>query len=206
MKKVLVLGGSGRVGSKLIEYAIQENFEVSTILRSPSENLEKFSKLQIFFSDLNHPENLSKAFENKDCIFSCLSGRKTKPDYSILSKGCDAILNFSECKRIIFIGGAGVLEDKEFGLRRNRPNYPEIFKNVSSENLKVLEKLKKSDKDWSFLAAPEMPIGERTKKYRLEKDYLPENGNRISVEDVADAMLKIIDLDWTKKFKIGISY
>lgn len=206
MKKALVLGGSGRVGSKLIEYLLDEGFEVSTILRTPNLNLDKFAKLKIYFGDLNFSENLSDVFKKQDCIFSCLSGRKTKPDYSILSKGCDAVLNYSDCKRVILIGGAGILNDKEFGLRRNRPNYPEIFKNVSSENLKVLEKLKKSDKDWSFLAAPEMPSGERTKNYRLEKDFLPENGNRISVEDVADAMLKIINLDWTKKTRVGIAY
>jgi uncharacterized protein len=206
MKNILVIGGSGRVGSQLIEYLIEENFSVRTILRTKNEILEKYSNLEIIYDDVSKPKKADSWFLGIDAVYSCLSGRKTKPDYSILTKGVSLILNHSICNRLILIGGAGILHDEEFGFRRNRPGYPEIFKLVSSENLKVWKELENSNKEWSFLCAPEMPSGERTKKYRLKKNFLPENGNRISVEDVADAMLKILEEEWSFRSRIGISY
>ena len=112
----------------------------------------------------------------------------------------------SGAKRILSVAGAGILDDTEHGLRRSRPNYPEIFRKVSAENWKVYESLEKSSINWTMVCAPEMPEEKRTGIYRTTNDYLPVDGTRISVEDVADFILKNLETKATFRKRIGIAY
>ena len=206
---VVIFGASGRVGSSLVEYCLEKNDSITACSRNLT-NLERFSdKIILKELDVKNLNSVTQVINKDSIVYSCLSGRNSKPDYSVLSIGIQNMIqamNQVGSKRIVIVAGAGILLDKEFGLRRNRPNYPEIFKMVSAENLIVLDKLKNSNLEWSILCCPEMPYGERTGKYRIEVDYLPESGNRISVQDVADAMLNITENKFYFQKKIGICY
>ncbi|MCB1179360.1 MAG: NAD(P)H-binding protein, partial [Leptospiraceae bacterium] len=196
MKKILLVGSTGRVGGKVKEYVLKENkHKLRVLVRNP-DILENEKDLEIVKGDIKNFEEVKKACEGVDIIISTLSGRKTKPDYSVLSEGIKNLImamKENSIKRIINLGGSGILKDKDFGLRRNKPGYPQIFKNVSSENLKVESLLIESNLDWTFVCAPEMPYGELTKKFRTEVNYLPGNGSRISVEDVAFYLCQILE-------------
>lgn len=203
---ILVFGATGRVGSKLVQYCQEESHTVSVFVRSGGM---VSGAINTFQGDVKDFSEVAKACQGQDVILSALSGRSTKPDYSVLSIAVENYLQAAKIhsiKRIFIVGGAGILKDMEFGQRRNRPNYPAFFQIVSQENLKVLESLQNSTLNWTMVAAPEMPEGERTGKYRTEIDYLPENGNRISVEDVADFIVKnISNSDYYQKL-VGIAY
>ena len=209
MKKIIVLGASGRVGQKLVEYALTENYLVTAFVRNENKFLIKHPNLQIRTGDVFNEKEVTNAIEGQDVVISALSGRSTKPDYSVLSVGMKYIISGMEkfgVSRILNVAGAGILEDKEFGLRRNRPNYPETFKFVSAENWKVFEFLKTTNVRWTIVCAPEMPNETRTGIYRTATNYLPEGGRRISVEDVADFILKNLETEVTFKQRIGIAY
>lgn len=207
--KALVIGATGRVGKKLIEYLLEDGHTVNAYLRSPENLLTENERLSIFIGDVQNYEALSESMLKVDAVFSCLSGRETKPDYSILSKGIKNITEVMgdlKVKRILSVAGAGILNDREFGLRRNRPGYPEIFKNVSAENLKVRDFLETTDTNWTLVSCPEIPDGDRTGTYRTEIDYLPEGGSRISTGDVADFMIKNVGTKEYFRKRVGISY
>ncbi len=207
-KKILIIGATGRVGKKLLEYSLEENANVSVLVRDDS-NLMLREKIKIFYGDVLHKENLDEPIRGQDIIFSCLSGRKTKPDYTVLSLGIQNILESMQkhkVNRILNVAGAGILNDKEYGLRRNRPHYPGIFLKVSEENLKVLNILENSNISYTCVCAPEMPEGEKTGVYRVEIDYLPENGSRISTGDVAHFLISASGNPNYFRKKVGIAY
>ena len=206
MKKVLILGANGRVGFRLVKLFLEKNFLVTALVRD-SKNLDlSHPNLEIIEIDLREKEKLNSLIQDKDIILSCLSGKKTKPDYSILSIPIFNMLEEIQTQRLIIVAGAGILDDEEYGLRRNRPNYPEIFKWVSAENWKIYEVLKKTEVRWTMLCCPEMPDGAETNQFRLKKDYLPENGNRISTGDVALAILAILDDKTYFNSRVGLAY
>jgi len=208
-KKILVVGGSGRVGQKLVEYCLEEKAKVRSFVRNPEKLQLQDSNLELYVGDVKNSLQVEEALEGIDIVFSTLSGRSTKPDYSILSVGMRNILEAmkkQKVTRILNVGGAGILDDEVYGLRRNSPTYPSIFLPVSEENLKVLFLLKESNLDWTMVCAPEMPKGERTGIYRTKINYLPKEGRRISVEDVADFMLDICLNSNYYKTKVGIAY
>lgn len=208
-KNILIIGASGRVGQKLVEYSLEAGARVRAFVRNPNSIPFNNSNLEIFLGDVTEAPAVEKAVESMDIVFSSLSGRSTKPDYSVLSIGIENIIlgmKSQNVKRLMNVAGAGILDDEKYGLRRDRPGYPIFFRNVSSENLKVLSLLKNSDLDWTTICAPEMPDGIRTESYRVEINYLPENGNRIHVEDVADFMITQCFNEKYYGNKIGIAY
>jgi putative NADH-flavin reductase len=160
MKNIIIFGASGRVGQKLIEYALADNFKVTAFVRDTAKVNINHTNLEVIKGNVFQLDEVENAVKGKDFVLSALSGRSSKPDYSVLSTGMKNIISGMEkfdIKRIICVAGAGILEDKEFGLRRNRPNYPEIFRLVSAENWKVFEYLQKTARNWTMVCAPEMP-------------------------------------------------
>lgn len=209
MKNIIVFGASGRVGKKLVEYALNDKYRVTAFVRNPDNLKIKHANLEIFMGDVFNVREVENAIRGNDFVISALSGRSTKPDYSVLSTGMKNIITGMEksgVKRILSVAGAGILDDLEYGLRRNRPKYPEIFKLVSAENWKVYEALQKTNANWTMVCAPEMPEEKRTGIYRTANDYLPIDGKIISAEDVADFILKNLETETTYKKRVGIAY
>ncbi|HNI91573.1 MAG TPA: SDR family oxidoreductase, partial [Leptospiraceae bacterium] len=205
----LIIGATGRVGQRLVQYSLNSNYKVTALVRDKSKLKSTNPNLEVIVGSVLDPQIIEEAIQGKEFVLTALSGRSTKPDYSVLSKGIENVVTCMEkakVKRLISVAGAGILDDSEFGLRRNRPNYPEIFKLVSAENWKIYEYLKTKEINWTLVCAPEMPEEKRTGVYRATNDYLPLGGRRISVEDVADYILKILDEPETFKKRIGISY
>lgn len=208
MNRILIIGASGRVGKKLTQF-LSGNNKVTALVRDKNKINLSNPNLEIVEGDVFDLRKLEEISIGQNYILSALSGRSTKPDYSVLSTGIHNIVSAmkkNKIRRLISVAGAGILDDSEYGLRRNRPNYPETFKLVSAENWKIFEFLKTTEINWTLVCAPEMPEEKRTGIYRTTNDYLPIGGKRISVEDVADYIIKILDDTDTFQKRIGISY
>ena len=77
-KKIVILGATGTVGSKISENLLKEGHQVAVIARH-GERLEKFRSMgaEIIASDVNDVETLTNAFKNAGSAFRC-KGRKYK--------------------------------------------------------------------------------------------------------------------------------
>jgi uncharacterized protein len=211
-KKILLIGSTGRVGGKVLELSLEFGFVLNLLVRNQdnlSEKIHSDKNITTIVGNVLQLDILKSSMIDCDYIISTLSARKTKPDYSILSEGMKNIIEsmkINSINRLIVVSGAGVLDDIQYGKYRDRPNYPQIFRSVSQENLKVLELLEKSKIDYTMICAPEMPFGELSKEFRVGIDFMPDGGRRISVEDVAFFSLKCLeDKEYFRK-KIGIAY
>ncbi|MHA8087424.1 NAD-dependent epimerase/dehydratase family protein [Aquirufa sp. Wall-65K1] len=77
IKKILVTGGAGMIGSNLVAKLLSENFEVTIIdnfWRGSIENLkytckENFSKIRIITADLSTPGDWYRYFYEVDCVY-----------------------------------------------------------------------------------------------------------------------------------------
>ena len=75
MKKVLVTGGCGFIGSHLTEKLIELGYEVTIIDNLSTgrlENIKKFKKkLKFFKLDIIEKNKIEKYFKNIDIVFHC---------------------------------------------------------------------------------------------------------------------------------------
>lgn len=110
--------------------------------------------------------------------------------------------------RIISVGTAGILQSR---------TEPDLLRYQSSESKRKLTRaaedhhkaytlLKESGLDWTIVCPTYLPDGEITGTYRVEKDFLPVDGSKISTGDTAHFTFSLIREPRFSESRVGIAY
>lgn len=203
MKKLVIIGASGYVGSALLQEALRRGYEVKAIVRHPEKITVKDQKLQIVQGDISSEEAVSQFVKGADAVISAYNPGWQNPDiyeetlrnYPFIINGCKK----AGIKRLQIVGGAGSLFIAP-GLRlMDSGEVPEKLLPGIKALAEVLFRFLLPEKsiDWVFLSpSASLEPGQRTGKYRTGKDDLLTNEkgeSKISVEDYAVAMLDELD-------------
>lgn len=199
MKKILLIGASGFVGSALLNEALNRNIQLTAVVRNPERIKISNPNLKIIKADVNSAAEIAEAAKSFDAVISAYNpGWKNPNIYEETLKTYPIILDGvkkSGVKRLLIVGGAGTLFISP-GVRLVDSGAipPEIIGGVKSLGEFYLNTLmKEKDIDWVFFSpAGALEPGERTGKYRLGKDDLIKNEkgeSKISVQDYAKAMI-----------------
>lgn len=207
--KILVFGASGRVGSKLLEYGLAAGHEMFAFVRNPSKIPGQTPRLHRIQGDAEDPESIQAAIPGMDLILFALGTNQFKPPITLMS---DALLFILEAMqtfqvpRIIAVAGAGILQEDAQTLKMNAAGFPAIFRPISEEYWRMFELLRDSDREWTLVCPPTMPERVRTGQYRVLAEYLPEGGQQIFVEDLADFILREIEARQFLRQRVGLAY
>jgi putative NADH-flavin reductase len=199
MKKVVIIGASGFVGSAILNETLNRGIKVTAVVRDPEKIKFSNSDLTIIKADISSAENVAEICKGFDAVISAYNPGWANPNiYEETLKTYPAILEGVKkagVKRLLIVGGAGTLFVAP-GLRVVDSGVipQEIMGGVKSLGEFYLNTLMNEKSiDWVFFSpAGNIAPGERTGKYRLGKDDLimDENGaSNISVEDYAKAMV-----------------
>ncbi|MYL64650.1 NAD(P)H-binding protein [Bacillus hwajinpoensis] len=203
---IFILGATGRVGSKVLKQAVRDHHNVSVLVRSP-EKLSIKGGVTIVEGDVLNENDVMKASEGADVMISALGTDKT----TTLSESTPILLSVMKkqgIKRIITVGTAGIL---------NSGTDPGVYRFESSESkrkttraakehLAVYEMLNKSQVEWTIICPTYLPEGDARGGYRVEENYLPEDGKEISTGDTAHYVYQeLIERNHIRK-RVGIAY
>jgi uncharacterized protein len=202
--KILVYGGTGRVGAAVVAEAAQRGHEVTSVSRhAPAAELpDGVTWLQ---GDAADTGAVAKAATDVDVVVSALGpSREPGGDPFAFAGVVRGLAEAVGPTRLIVVGGAGSLYAAPGGdtlgsqapLVRlvDTPEFPEIYKTEALASADALEALRNSDPsvDWTFLSpAPVIDEGERTGSYRIG-DESPV-GSFISFADYAVALVDEIE-------------
>jgi len=208
MKKAVLIGATGFVGSHILQELVSRKYEVIAIARDLEKITVKSPMVKGVSVDVNDTKALSDAIKGNDIVISAFNAGWTNPNlYNDFMKGAQSIEKATEeakVKRLIVIGGAGSLYiDGEQIV--DGDDFPEQFKAGATAARDYLNEIKKNKElDWTYFSpAIEMHAGiktGRTGKYRTETDspvFDKDGRSRLSVEDLAVA---IVDEVETPKF------
>jgi len=203
MKKVLLIGASGFVGSAILQEALNRGYEVTAVVRNAGKITLKNPNLKVIeadVSDRTKVDELSKGFEH---VISAYNPGWTNPNiYEETLKVYPAILDGVKnagVKRLLIVGGAGTLFVAP-GLRvvDSGAIPKQIMPGVKSLGefyLNIL--MNEKEIDWVFFSpAGNIAPGKRTGIFRLGKDDLivdTDGNSNISVEDYAVAMINELE-------------
>jgi putative NADH-flavin reductase len=153
-------------------------------------------------------KDVAKAIDKADVIFSVLGGSSDGSDKT-RSLGMKQIITQMQKKgkkRIIALGGMGVLNAEDNTLLLHADDYPEEYLAVGMEHLKAFELLLESNLDWSFFCPADIHDKDETGIYITSINYAPDpNHFRINAGDLAMAMLKAaINQEYIQQ-RVGIS-
>lgn len=199
MKKTVLIGASGFVGSAILNELLARGYEVEALVRNPDNVKVKNERLTVKKVDVADTAALAADLKGYDTVISAYNPGWTNPDiYNLTLQNYPSILRAAKeagVKRLLIVGGAGTLFCAP-GLRVVDSGVipAEIMGGVKSLGEFYLGTLaNEKDIDWVFFSpAGSLEPGEATGTYRLGKDDLivdSEGKSRITVGDYARAMV-----------------
>lgn len=189
-----VLGATGRTGRRLVEYALADGHTVRALARDPAA-LDALAqpRLTVRAGDARDPHAVDALVAGSDAVASALGGGTLADPGTARSEGARlaaAAMARHGVTRFVGVAGGGILDLPGVGLRNERPGYPEAFRQVTREHLATWVALRDTGLAWTLACTGDIVPGARTGAYRVLPDRMPEDGRRISVEDLADFLLR----------------
>jgi putative NADH-flavin reductase len=203
--RILVYGATGKVGSLVVEEALQRGHLVTAVSRDPSRIEKQHKNLSVVAGDLLDPQSIELLVEDKDVVIISVRGmigEDKKPENTLqriaVQKVTESLRIIGDgAARLIHVGGSGSLEVEPGVLYADK--IPRVFLPKSLEleiqgQILALEYLRTvDDVDWSYATpAKNFTNKERTGEFRIGGDALMEDDrgkSRISRADFAVALI-----------------
>lgn len=185
--RTVLIGPSGRVGSRLTAELLRRGHTVTGIERNPGK-VGSHPGVAIRQGDATQPSILAPLIAGNDAVLS--ASRFQTSDASALI----AATKKSGVERLLVVGGAGSLEVALGKALMNTPDFPEAYMAEALAGDRFLKALRKEKSlDWTFLSpSAELVPGKRTGEFRLGgAELLVDSTGKswISMEDFAVAMI-----------------
>lgn len=206
--KIAVFGATGRVGGRFVEYALAEGHQVRALVRDPAK-LAARDGLEIVQGDVLNPADVEKTLSGSEVVVSGLGGAGVDDPGDAQSQGMRnivAAMRAQGVRRVLGVAGGGILDSPNGGLRHDQPSFPAVFKKVSAKHKEAWHAMRDGDVDYTMIATGDIVPGERTGVYRTQEDFLPDGARKISVEDVADFLLKALTQNLHVRKRVGAGY
>jgi putative NADH-flavin reductase len=215
MKKVVLIGASGFVGSALLREALDRGHQLVAVVRNPEKITMNHLNLEVIKADVSSMEAVVSVCKGADTVISAYNPGWTNPlisedtlkVYPVIING----VKKAAVKRLLIVGGAGSLFVKPGVRLMDTGVIPEEYlpavKSLAHIFLEILSKEK--ELDWVYFSpAGDIAPGKRTGKFRLGKDELvvdQKGESKISVEDYAVAMIDELEkpVHHRERFTIG---
>lgn len=193
--KIGIIGASQGIGYNLLNLALEENHQVSALLRNPSKITIENDRLNLIQGDIRDPEAVQSIVENQDVICICIGIPPTRKPVDVFSLGAKNVLKAMEsqpsAQKLISITGIGAGETKGHGgFLYDRILNPLLLKTIYQDKDRQEEIIKKSNVEWLIVRPGFLTDGERTGKYDVIDDLTGVKAGKISRLDVADFILK----------------
>lgn len=209
---VVIIGASGFVGSALVREALTRGHRVRGLVRDASK-LAAEPGLELLAADVTRPGVLEESVRGQDAVISAYSsgtqGSDAGPRHVAGYRGIVAALERAQ-QRLLVVGGAGSLEVAPGVQLVDTPDFPPLWKPNALATREVLELLRASTLDWTFLSpAAQLEPGARTGRFRLGGDALltdAAGASRISLGDYAQALIDELEAPRHVRRRFSVAY
>ena len=207
--KLIIFGATGMVGKQLVQQALFGKNHVKAFGRNvhTTDYLET-ENLELVQGALFDEGEVYNAIKGCDAVISAIGGSMDGTDKTrtLGMKNIIKQMQKAGVKRIIAIGGLGVLNADETSLLVDKDDYPAEYKPVGLEHKKAYELLNESGLDWTFVCPPNIINEGPTGHYVTKANYPPEPNNyKINAGDLAMFMLNEMEKNEFVKDRVGIS-
>jgi putative NADH-flavin reductase len=216
MKKIVLIGASGFVGSAILKEALDRGHKVTAVVRHPEKIKTLHKNLVVKQGDVSLSKTVTEVCESADTVISAVNpgwqnpaiAEETTKVYRSILEG----VRKAGVKRFLAVGGAGSLFVSH-GIRLMDAGVMPDFilpavKALADIYLKEL--MAEKNVDWVFFSpAGNLEQGLRTGKFRIGKDDLIVNEageSKISVQDYAVAMIDEVEKPAHHRERFTIGY
>ena len=202
---ILVYGATGKVGTHVVDEALQRGHFVTAVSRDPSRIERQHANLIAAQGDLLDADSIANLVADKDVVIISVRGilgKEKRPENALQRVAVEKVVDVlrqagAGAARLIHVGGSGTLEVKPGVLYADK--LPKLFlpKRLEAEiqgQVLALEYLRTvTDVGWSYATpAKNFTNGKRTGEFRIGGDTVLEDRrgrSRISRADFAVALI-----------------
>ena len=191
--RLLILGATGRTGSRLLDRGLAEGHEVTAFARRPSTLAPYGSRIRVLQGDIADASSVNRAIAGQDAVLSAL-GSPTLRANTVLSGGIRHVLAAMKeggVRRLLVMSALGVGETRgQLGPVYNLVLIPLLLRNTFLEKERMEAYIKASDSEWTIVRPAALTNGPARGRYRTAlSDARPPRFPRISRGDVAAFMV-----------------
>jgi len=204
--RICVFGATGRVGSRIAALALRDGHQVAALVRDAGR-IEPRAGLTWIEGNVLEKEDVRRMLRQADLVISALNTDGTTTLSDSMPIIIDAMREFG-IRRIVTVGTAGILQSRTEPelLRYQSSDSKRKSTRAAEEHRRAYELLQTSDLDWTIVCPTYLPDGEAAGGYRVERDRLPEGGERITVGDTAEFAYGQIEDRSYMGCRVGIAY
>ena len=200
--KIAIFGATGDTGRCICRRAIDEGYTIKpfSFRRTEIVGVDTVEATPI---DLNQVDLVTQAIDGVDAIISAIGG-ETSSRYTGITSLIEAA-NHHQIKRLIAIGGAGILDLPTGGKLKDQPFFPEFLKPITDAHQASLECLQRSSLSWTMICPGTMKEGHSDGTYRHQGDEKLADMASVLYDDVAHLIIKSLQDNLYVHQRVSIS-
>ena len=204
MKHLAIIGSTGSTGKELVRLALESDYTVTVIERSPNSTQPQ-GNLKAIKGDVTDLKSLVAGLKNIDAVISCFGPENHKKVGNLMSAGTTNIVKACEkngVKRLVFMSGFVQSDGKEFSLLNNLAvKILQLYFSESYKDKIIAETvIQKSDLDWVIVRAAGLTQTHPTGSYKAGIKTKVSPFNALPYADCAKCLLDAVEENrWTKQ-------
>lgn len=203
--KIIVFGATGGVGKSVVKQAVDNGFEVTAFVRTPSKLELTHENLNVVQGDAFNPAEVSAAIAGHDAVVSCLGssqGMKKSSELEEMVKNIVAGMQDHGVKRIVYTASAGIYQELPGVSGKLMMG---MLKNALTDHRAAVDWIEAHGLTYTIVRPMGLTNGAFTGNYREAATGVPEKSKSIARADVAHFILKALNDAQYENSSIGIA-
>lgn len=204
---VTIFGATGQVGKQLVTHALAKGWNVKAFGRNTEQLIDRENdQFHTIKGYVLNAGDVEKAIKGSDAVLSALGGAfdGTDKSRSLGIKNIVAGMQKNGVRRIVALGGLGILPTANGGYRMDASDYPAEYVPVGLEHKQAYIHLKESGLDWTFVCSPDIVQNDADNQFAVKAEE-PTGNYEISTGNLALFMVQELEREEFKQQRVGIS-
>ena len=205
IKKVLILGATGRTGIHVVQYALSKGYEVIALVRRPENYKYSQAGVTVVKGDTENPSDVSKAVSMADAVISIINNPRASESPWAKVLGQPFMMRDSMRNVVRSMKDQGkkrILVMSTFGAGESFKQLPWLVRLlVKYSNMKVAfddhtaqeNVLKESDLDWTVVRCARLSNDEQLGNLIVSINNTPKPANLISRKNTAFFLIEQLE-------------
>lgn len=190
--KIIVFGATGGIGQFVVSQGLEDGFEVTAFVRTPTKLEVSHENLHIVQGDAFNQAEVSASIADHDAVVSCLGsskGMKKSTELQEMAKNIVIGMQEHNVKRIVYTASAGIHKELT-GLSGKL--VMGMLKNPLIDHRAAFDYIEAQGLNYTILRPMSLSNLPFTGEYRESTTSVPEKSRSIPRADVAHFILKAL--------------
>lgn len=189
--RIALLGGSGRIGSEVLDMLLADDHEVRVLARSAG-SVRPAAGLTVTEGDARDAASVAGVVKGADAVMSALGPRGAKSPGLLAGAAANTVaaMNDAEVRRLIAVSASGAFIGADPDTSALiKLILPRVFAKLYADVRRMEDVIRASDLEWTLVRPTRLVSGPATGQYRTRSDFPPRGGMKIASADVAQFMV-----------------